>query len=63
MSFAEIGQMEWVPREMKRFNDKQLVGYWWKNVANIDCTAGSVGLRVEFTLLSPSRYLPRGAGI
>ena len=31
-SFVDIGAMQWVPPEMKRANDKQLVSFWWKKI-------------------------------
>lgn len=31
-SFVDIGSMTWVPKEMKRHNDKQLVGFWWRQI-------------------------------
>lgn len=32
MSFVDIGSMTWVPTELKHPNDKQLVGFWWKQI-------------------------------
>lgn len=32
MSFVDIGSMTWVPSEFTRHNDKQLVGFWWRQI-------------------------------